>query len=235
MQLKQAKISPLGWRLVAATIAFSTFIALMATAIQLYLDYRHDLGKIDSTFEQVRKSYLPTIANALWATNRKELQVTLNGLAQLPDVQYVAISEEAKLWAKAGNPKSQNVQTRDFPLTHTHRNESMSIGNLTVVMDLDGVYQRLIDKFWVILITNSTKTFLVAGFMLWLFSWLVTRHLHHIAEFAVRIKPDNLGQRLTLARPPRPNMAPDEFDWMLDGLNRMQDNLASSMNALRES
>jgi PAS domain S-box-containing protein len=235
MQAQQAKISPLGWRLVAATIAFSTFIALMATAIQLYLDYRFDLIKIDSTFEQVSKSYLPTIANALWATNRKELQVTLDGLAQLPDVQYVAVSEDATLWANAGNPKSQNVQTRNFPLTHIHRNESMSIGKLTVVMDLDAVYQRLIDKFWVILITNSTKTFLVAGFMLWLFSWLVTRHLHHIAEFAARLQPDNLDQRLTLARPPRPNRAPDEFDWVLDGFNRMQDNLASSMNALRES
>jgi PAS domain S-box-containing protein len=235
MQPQQAKTSPLGWRLVAATIAFSTFIALMATAIQLYLDYRFDLLKIDSTFEQVSKSYLPTVANALWATNRKELQVTLDGLAQLPDVQYIAVSEDAKLWAQAGNPKSKNVKIRDFPLTHIHRSESMSIGNLTVVMDLDGVYQRLMDKFWVILITNSTKTFLVAGFMLWLFSWLVTRHLHRIAEFAAHLQPDNLDQRLTLARPPRPNRTPDEFDWVLDGFNRMQNNLASSMNALRES
>ena len=235
MQLPKTKISPLGWRLAAATIAFSTFIALMATAIQLYMDYRHDLGKIDSTFEQVHKSYLPTIANALWATNRKELQVTLDGLAQLPDVQYVAVSEDGKLWAKAGQPKSQSVQTRDYHLSHVHRSGPMAIGSLTVVMDLDGVYQRLLDKFWVILITNGIKTSLVAGFMLWLFSWLVTRHLHRISEFAMQLGPNNLDKQLTLNRRAGPNAAPDEFDWVLHAFSRMQSTLASSMNALRES
>lgn len=235
MQALKAKVSPLGWRLAAATIAFSTFIALMATAFQLYLDYRHDLGQIDSTFDQVGQSYLPTIANALWATNRKELQVALDGLARLPDVQYVAVREGAALWAQAGQPKSRNVLSRDYPLSHVHRNEKMAIGNLTMVMDMGGVYQRLLDKFWVIFITNGVKTFLVAGFMLWLFSWLVTRHLHRIADFASRMGPDNLGQQLTLARPARPHEAPDEFDSVLDGFNRMQSNLASSMHALRES
>jgi len=221
--------------LATATIAFSTFIALLATAFQLYLDYRHDLGQIDSTFEQVGQSYLPTIANALWATNRKELQVALDGLVRLPDVQYVAVRENAALWAQAGRPKSRNVLSRDYPLSHVHRSEQMAIGNLTVVMDMGGVYQRLLDKFWVIFVTNGVKTFLVAGFMLWLFSWLVTRHLHRIAEFASRMGSDNLDQQLALARIPRPNAAPDEFDLVLDGFNRMQSNLASSMNALRES
>ena len=234
MQPPKAKISPLGWRLAASTIAFSTFIALLATAFQLYLDYRHDLGNIDSTFEQVGQSYLPTIANALWATNRKELQVSLDGLARLPDVQYVAVRENAVLWAEAGKPKSQNVLFRDFPLSHVHRSEQMAIGNLTLVMDMGGVYQRLLDKFWVIFVTNSVKTFLVAGFMLWLFSWLVTRHLHRIAEFASRMGPDNLGERLVLARRARPNAVPDEFDLVLDGFNRMQSNLDAALQALEQ-
>jgi PAS domain S-box-containing protein len=235
VQPPKAKISPLGWRLAAATIAFSTFIALLATAFQLYLDYRHDLGNIDSTFDQVGQSYLPTIANALWATNRKELQVVLDGLARLPDVQYVAVRENAVLWAEAGKLKSRNVLSREYPLIHIHRGEQLAMGNLRVVMDMGGVYQRLLDKFWVILITNGVKTFLVAGFMLWLFSWLVTRHVHRIAEFASRMGLDNLDQRLTLARPASPGAAPDELDSVLDGLNRMQFNLSSSMNALRES
>ena len=68
------QFSPLGWRLAAATVAFSTVVALLSTAFQLYLDYRRDLGTIESTLDQVGQSYLPTIGNALWATNRKELE-----------------------------------------------------------------------------------------------------------------------------------------------------------------
>ena len=87
------KFSPLGWRLVAATVAFSTLVALVATFTQLYFYYRHDLGAIESTFEQVGKTHLPTIANALWTTNRKELQISLDGLVHLPDVHYVEVLE----------------------------------------------------------------------------------------------------------------------------------------------
>jgi PAS domain S-box-containing protein len=225
----------LGWRLATATITFSTFIALLATAIQLYLDYRRDLTVIDATFDQVGQSYLPTIASALWQTNRHELTIAINGLARLPDVQHVTVYEDSQPWAEAGTAKTKNVRKREFPLTHVHRNETIPIGTLSVVMDLDGVYQRLWDKFWVILITNSIKTFLVAGFMLWLFRWLVTRHLHRVAEFAARLGTENLQARLALDRPQNRKSTRDELDMVLEGFGRMQNSLASSLGELRES
>jgi len=226
--------SPLGWRLVAAAVAFSTAVALLTTALQLYYDYRRDLVQIEATLDQVGLSYLPTIANALWTTNHKELQIALDGLARLPDVRYVAVVENAKIWAQAGRPKSQNIRSRDYPLTYVHRAETMTIGSINVVMDMDGVYQRLLDKFWVILITNGVKTFLVAGFMLWLFHWLVTRHLQRVAEFAAHLNPGNLHERLVLARSARRNAKPDEFDLVLDGFARMQSNLAAAVQSLEQ-
>lgn len=229
-----AKFSPLGWRLVAATVALSTLVALLATAFQLYADYRRDLRQIEATFEQVGQSYLPTIANALWATNRLELQIAIDGLVHLPDVRYVAVKENGKTGAEAGHPKARNIRSRDFPLTRVHRGETLTIGALTVVVDMEGVYQRLLEKFWMILITNGVNIFLIAGFMLWLFHWLVTQHLYHIAEFASRLGPDNLGERLVLARPARPNAKPDEFDLVLQGFNRMQSNLVAALQALEQ-
>ncbi len=229
-----SNFSSLGWRLVAATVAFSTFVALMATGIQLYFDYRRDLGDIDSTLEQVEHSYVPTIANALWSTNRQELQIAINGLARLTDVQYVVVKENNKLWAEAGLPKSQNIISRDYPLAQAHRGKVLSIGVMTVTMDVGAVYRRLLDKFWVILLSNGVKTFLVAGFMLWLFHWLVTRHLRRIAEFAARLSADNLQERLTLDRAANTVNKQDEFDLVLDGLSRMQSNLATAVQTLEQ-
>jgi signal transduction histidine kinase len=229
-----AQFSPLGWRLVFATVAFSTAVALLATAFQLYIDYRRDLDSIDATLKQVSQSYLPTISNALWATNRKELQVTLDGLAQLPNVQNVVVMESDNVWAEAGRSKTQNIRVRNYPLTHLHRGENIAIGSLKVVMDMDGVYQRLLDKFWVILISNGVKTFLVAGFMLWLFHWLVTRHLQRIAEFAARLSAGNLHERLTLDRPAHSHKQLDEFDRVLDGFTHMQSNLAAAVQTLEQ-
>lgn len=229
------RFSPLGRRLVAATVVFSTCIALLATALQLYIDYRGDLQKIESTFEQVDNTYLPSITNALWATNHHELQIAINGLVRLPDVRQVTVHENGKIWAQAGYTQTRNIQSRDFPLVYLHRGEQILLGSMTMVVDLDGLYQRLINKFWIILITNSIKTFIVAGFMLWLFHVLVTRHLHRIAEFASRLGADNLQEKLGLARSPYPHGVSDEFDRVLQGLGRMQATLSSSLNALRDS
>lgn len=231
---KVSRISPLARRLVAATVAFSTAVALLATAAQLYIDYRHDLDDIEQTFQQVDQTYLPTITNALWATSRKEIQIALDGLVQLPDLRYVEVAEKGQLWGRAGIDKTTAIKARDYPLTHMHRDRVETIGTLRVVVDLDGVYRRLIDKFWVILISNSIKTFFVAGFMLWLFRWLVTRHLRRIADFAARLGIDNLDERLSLDRGSRARSAPDEFDSVLAGFNQMQANLTSTVADLKQ-
>lgn len=229
-----AQFSPLGWRLVAATVALSTFVALLATAFQLYIDYRRDIGQIEATFEQVGQTYLPTIINALWATDRQSLQVALDGLSRLPDVQFVAVHENGKPWAQVRNPGSDSTRSRDYPLIYVHRGETINIGTLTLVMDMAGVYQRLLEKFWIILITNGVKTFFVAIFMLWLFHWLVTRHLHRIAAFAANFDAGNLDKRLSLERRAHPASRPDEFDLLLDGFARMQTNLATAVQTLEQ-
>lgn len=231
-QQKPWRISPLARRLVLATVIFGTLVALITTAIQLYVDYRRELGQIDSTFSQVSHTHLPTIASALWATNRPELQIALDGLVRLQDVRYAKVMEGTAIWAETGNLKSEGVRSQDYPLTYRHRDQIEHIGTLHLVIDLDGVYQRLLDKFWVILITNSVKTLTVSIFMLWLFHWLVTRHLHHIAGFASRLGFGNLKDRLHLARPV--NVEKDEFDLLMDGFSRMQSNLSTTLNALEQ-
>lgn len=226
------RVSPLARRLVAATIAVSTVVALLATAFQLYLDYRRDLGQIDATFDQVSQTFLPTIANALWATNRHEVQLALDGLKQLPDVQYVAVHEGATLWAEAGRRSTARVQSRDYRLTHQHRDRLLTIGTLSITVNMDGIYRRLLEKFWIILISNGIKTFLVAGFMFWLFHWFITRHLQKIAGFAARLGPENLHQNLRLDRPVQ--KTPDEFDRVLAGFQLMQSNLNAALEALKQ-
>ena len=228
-----SRISPLAWQMVTATIAFSTLVALLATVFQLYVDFRRDMGQIDATFQQVQKSYLPTLANALWATNRHEVQVALDGLKQLPDVQYVVISEGATVWAEAGNlGKKGRTQIRDYQLTYRHRDQIVPIGTLRIVVDMEGVYQRILQQFWIILLSNALKTFVVAGFMMWLFHRLVTRHLRQIAGFAADFGTDNLNQEMALERPP--SAKPDELDQVLAGFKLMQSNLQVALHALKQ-
>jgi len=225
-----SRISPLARRIVIYTISFSTLVALLSTAIQLYIDYRRELTQVESTFQQITHTTLPTVASALWTASKQEIQIAVEGLSRMPDVHYAAVTEKHKLWAESGSQTSKNVSTRVFDLKYLYRNQLEKIGELTVAVDMGGIYQRLLNKFWVILVANGIKTFIVSGFMLWLFHSLVTRHLRHIARFASRLGYKNLNDRLQLYR--KPQYTPDEFDLVLNGLNRMQQNLSSTLHEL---
>jgi len=221
--------SELGRRLATATVVFSTLVAFIATAIQLGFDYRRDIQQIDATFLQVGQSYLPTLASALWTTNRQDLQIAVDGLARLPDVRYVEVKEGNTVWAHSGHNAPEEITSQRFALTHEHRGQTIEIGAATVVMDMTGVYRRLLERFWVILATNTVKTFLVAGFMLWLFHRLVTRHLQRVAEFTSHRNTSNLREPLILNRPAHSARETDEFDQVAVALTQMQANLADSL------
>ncbi len=221
-------------RLIAYMVAFSSALTLVITAYQLYRDYDRDLRLIDSRMQQIQYVHLNSLVNTLWATNTKKLQIQLDGILRLPDMQYVGVKEGERLWASAGTFQSDNVISREFPMNYIHRGRTLEIGRLSVVASLDGVYQRLIDKALIILISNGIKTFLVAAFMLVIFQYLITRHLDKLAHYARGLDLNRLPGPLWLNRTLKRAGEPDELDQVVTAINGMRANLIRSYGALRE-
>lgn len=227
--------SPIARRLVLATIALSTAIALFATAWQLYLDYSHDMTYIENTLVQIKRAHVPTIAAALWSTNSKELQITVDGIAQLPDVEYVAIYDGKTIWARHGEQHDNKGHTITYTLQYHHRNKLYNIGELRVSINMGAVYSRLFTKLWTILLLNAFKTFVVASFLLWLFHKQVTRHVHHISEYAQELGARDWQTVLTLKRLPATPEKQDEFDVLVSAMNSMRERLSMAINELTAS
>ena len=159
-------------RLIVSVVLFSAVITLITSAIQLYRDYQHDMSLIDASMEQIHDANLKTLNNSLWVADIDEMQTHLNGILHLPDMQYLEISDDNKVWVSVGTPQKKNTVSHTYPMTKVYRDKRLNIGTLTVVATLDGVYARLIDQAIVILISNGIRTFLVAGFILYLFQIL---------------------------------------------------------------
>jgi len=214
--------SAIARRLILYIVLFSSFITLVTTIIQLYRDYNTDLSLIHSELKQIKDVHLDSLNAALWASNRELLQTSIDGILEIRDMQYVEIRDDEQIWVSAGKNIKENTIQRYYPMKHQHRNKDINIGTLTVVASLDGVYQRLIDKVWVILISNAIKTFLVAIFIYFLFYHLVTKHLSRISQFAEVDNPLLKGSTLTLDRATKRY---DEFDVVVDSINDMHDRL----------
>ena len=71
-----------------------------------------------------------------------------------------------------GELLSSHTLRLETPLYYTHRDQSVYVGKLLTVANLNGAYQRLTDKALVILLSQFFKTFLVSFFTLFLFQWL---------------------------------------------------------------
>lgn len=231
----RSKAKGIAHRLILSMVLFSSLITLVATAVQLYRDYSRDLRLIDSQLSQIHDVHLPSIAGNLWLLNENGIQILVDGILQLPDILYLEVSDGEKIWATGGVNQSENVIVRRFPLTYLHLGQEQEIGVMTAVATLERVYQRLIDKAADILVSNAIKTFLVAGFMLLLFHFLVTRHLIDIASF---VRGQDLGKEvvpLHLDRKSSELRNPDELDLVVNNLNLMRDNLEKSYAKLKES
>lgn len=222
-------------RLIIYIVLFSSLITLIATGIQLYHEYHQDINDIDARFSQIEASNLQSIAEAVWVADRTQLRILLDGIRELPDIIYAEVRIKGEIYQASGEVKEKSVITRRFALDYPYRGKVRDIGELKVVAGLSGVYQRLIDRIWIILVSNGIKTFLVAIFIYYIFAKLVTRHLTKLADFAGGYTIENLDKPLTLDREVPGDKKGDEFDTLVTAINRMQANLAQSVSALQES
>src|SRR6185437_7474802 len=78
--------SGIGFRLLAAVLLFSSLVTLTLTALQLYLDYDHEVGVIETRLDEIGRSYLASLGESLWALDENQLQLQLNGILRLPGI-----------------------------------------------------------------------------------------------------------------------------------------------------
>ncbi len=222
-------------RLILYTVLFSSLITLVATAIQVYGEYLQDVDGIDLRLQQIKKSHLQGITESVWVADHTQLQLMLAGVQSLQDIEYVEVRVNGEIFESSGMESQGEVITLSTDLVHRYRGSDQTIGHLTVQASLEGVYLRLWNRIWVILVSNAIKTFLVALFMYVLFDKLVTRHLHRIAGYAESHDLSQPGEPLRLERSSCPGRTADELDLVVDALNQMQQNLHRSFADLRAS
>ena len=223
-------------KLIVALVLFSSLITTVITAIELYTSYRHDLGQIDRSLEFIGKSYLPSLTDSVWVADRDQVQTQLDGLLRLPDIEYIGIRVDGQVRWSAGKAVSQRQRTAEVPLVRQHRGQALTIGTVQVVGSVDNVVARLWDQLLATLISNGVKTLLVAGFMLLVFQYLVTRHLTHVAAFVRRIDPGApQGEQLQLDRLPTGRWRPDILDAVTTSINALSRSLHGAHAELRQS
>ncbi|MGX7654002.1 ATP-binding protein [Shewanella putrefaciens] len=223
--------SPIGRHLTLSIILFSSLITLVTTAYQLVNDYQGDIHRIDRVFSNIEKANLDVLAASVWVIDERLINTQLNGLIQLPDINYISVRDDSGQSWSSGTRQSEQSLDRFFPLVYKSPTENINVGMLEVQVDMDAIFQRLYDKAILILLSNGIKTFLVAGFILFLVWYNITKHLDKLSHYCKQINLDVEYEPLQFDRKEKT----DEFKQVADAINNMQNQLRHSFDALKNS
>ena len=210
------KKNSLAHRLTFRVILFSSLIAVCFTLLQLYLDFRQDVRNINAFFASISETSLRPLEESVWILDDLQVSLQLEGLTKREDIVYAAVEMNGQVTWSKGHPLHNRGLTATYPLMHQVRGGHEEIGRLQVAASFEGIYQRLLRRVAILLITNTLKTFLVSGFILLLFRKNITAHLERFADYI---------QQIDIHQPPPPLQlqrcygADDEFDRMTVALN----------------
>ncbi len=217
-------------QLIFYIVIFSSLITLFITVLQLYRDYSREVGQIENQIEQIKKSSLQSLTRSLWDIYDSQLRLQLEGILQLPDIQYLEVSTDGKVYVSVGKLQSENTISATFPMVHIFDNKEKIIGELQIVATVDKVYQRLYNKVLFILFFNGIKTFIVSAFMFFIFHFFVIRHLEKISSHTKSTTYDS-NSVLTMDRKDKN----DELQEVVGAINNMRRNLLESFTKLKIS
>jgi len=222
--LRHGKQFRLSYRLLLYVVLCSSFFTLLTTAFQLYLTYKKDVTHIHESMGFIRDSYVPSVTRSIYYMDEEESRLLLKGVLKLQNVRYLYITEPTKEPPICeGDPNAAPDIVRKFPLQINDLSDEMSnMGTLTVVACLEGIYQRLLDRALIILVSNAVKTFLASLCILLIIHLLVTRHLTAMADYTRQLDMNRLDRELLLDRGNTKSFRPDELDQLVTSLNDMR-------------
>lgn len=228
--------SGIGRQLALWILLFSSLVTLVATGLQLTIEFNREVTGIENVLKQISLSYSDSLASSLWVTSLKDVKLQLMGISRLPDIQYLEVRDEYnKIEAKTGTLLERRILRKETPLYFQYMDDQVYVGKLITVASLEGAYQHLKDKVFIILLTQSVKTFLVSTFILFLFQMLVGRHLSTIAQRTGEIELGSDKQLLELERKPSPTSRQDELDKLVHSFNFMNQRLTTTYQDLQQS
>ena len=229
-------ISATGKKLLTLVVLFSSAITLIATVVQLTVDFNNEVDHLEKRFHEINDVLTESLTASTWAFDQNQIQKQLAGILRFEQVASVHLAVEGFRDFDYVNKVTPNGPTKTLPLTYVDSRGPHEIGMLTIVFTMEQIYGGLIKRGIIMLLSNFFKTLLVSFFILYIFSRLVTDPFRQLAARAREASIAQLGLMQTQLGVDGTDMqGHNEIDEMARSIALMHRNFQGSYQALKMS
>ena len=232
MTIRLLKQYPLLFRLVCSVLGFFLLVALLVSALQLWMAYNGALDDLHHNLDELQESHQDPLANSLWNLDQDGVEIQLQSMLQYPDVTAVVLEASGGDTFSSGQvpENQQHLLVKRFNLTKKFNGQVSELGVVTLYATTSQLKKRLWQQVSISLVAEFFALLLTGGFILGIFLLQFNRHINRIAEFAERLEIDTLDQKLQLDRTKPAGSRPDELDRIVFSLNDMRKRLKEGID-----
>ncbi|UTV29790.1 response regulator [Photobacterium atrarenae] len=218
-------------QLLISVLLISTLFTLLSTCLNLYLDYKQELARIDERFVQIEESYLSSLISSLWVEDREQLATQAEGIMNLPGIHYLEIKDKNGVIIRLGSILPKYVHETSWDMVHYLGEQPLQLATLTVQSDLYQVYQGLVDKFVFLLMSQAVETFVIAVVIILIMYHLVVHPLTIMSRTVRDFGDDKVPRPISLPK----RLFQDEISILSHSYNQSIDQIRQHYSQLEDA
>ncbi|MCD1213038.1 ATP-binding protein, partial [Vibrio cholerae] len=151
--------SRIGRRIIFFLVVLSGAVTLMTTLTQTYFDYDREFNEVAQRHREIESVHAELLASSLWHYDLRLLQQRLDGLVNLPKIDYLEITSDNYKFS-AGEKVTGERVSNQYPIFYQspQAEAPVKIGDIYVESNAQEIYNQLIRQFLIILVINALKT-----------------------------------------------------------------------------
>jgi len=226
--------SRIGKRIILIMVLISSTVTLTATTLQLGWDYSREVNAVESRHQEIEIIHVPLLAASLWEFDLKLLQQKLEGLINLPRINYLEVRSSDDLF-HAGEPVKNHPIVDEYLIVYqsTYHEEPEILGTLRVESDEQEIYNYLLDQFLITLAINAFKTLIVCFVIMLVIHESINKRIFSISKYLQKYNPRHPSKPLSLPSKKIITQKSDELSLLGRETNKITTRLTLLYNNIR--
>ena len=214
--------SKIGRRFAFYVSSLGIVMALVLSFIIYYQQYQSKISFLNNELDNIVASSRSFIEKSLWILDTRTLNLVIRGFLLNGDIVFAQITDEnGEAIVSYGKPDIDNDIKRTIPLYYRDEGKNVFLGKLTIAASKRSAFREIESSIMITLFQSLLLMAIISLSIIYIFWYLVSRHLIAIQRYTRRITFEKQPPPLILDRPVNRHTKDDELASTVDAINYM--------------